>query len=191
VFLSFHIIQHPDVAGNLCHGDHQPVVSEREPNCIHGLRNHRFRLSKCGYLEWITCRCALRRIEVNPPDIEEATAFREEINDFAVGRPAGLVVPVFTIRYPNPRPASHRQHIDRRHKPHGLVFYGLKNNPATIGGVVATPQIAGWIRTISCAFPFASASATGNFQISALLVFPFSCDANNDSPSGDLTTHVE
>lgn len=90
MFLSFHIIQHPDVAGNLCHGDHQPVVSEREPNCIHRLRNHRFRLSKCGYLEWITCRCALRRIEVNPPDIEEATAFREEINDFAVGSQRGL-----------------------------------------------------------------------------------------------------
>jgi hypothetical protein len=70
------------------------------------------------------------------------------------GDQRGLSVPVFTIRYPNPRPASRRQQIDRRHRPHGLVFYSFKNNPATIGGVVALPQIVGWIRNNQLCFPF-------------------------------------
>ena len=48
-FLSIHTIQHPDAAGGLRGGDHQPVLRERKPKLFYGFRNHQVGVVQCGY----------------------------------------------------------------------------------------------------------------------------------------------
>jgi isocitrate lyase len=77
--LLVHIVQHLDAARNLLQGNHQPVLCSRKPDKLYGLRNYQVRVVKCGYGKGIAIRCAFRWIEVNSPNIEEATRFCETV----------------------------------------------------------------------------------------------------------------
>src|SRR5215469_7065269 len=91
---------------------------------------------------------------MNSPDIEEAPPCREEINKLAIGRPVGLVVPLFAIRDANPRPPSRRHHIDRRFFMSLLSAYRLENDPTAVRRESSLPELVTWVRNNLLCFPF-------------------------------------
>ena len=101
--LSVDVVQHPDVAGLLRHGQHKFVLGERKPDRSLSTVESLSAGFEFGHLKRLADWLSRSRIEADPPDIEEAAAAGYEVDGFSIRRPARLIVPVLAVGDACPR----------------------------------------------------------------------------------------
>src|ERR1700716_1723216 len=97
LFLTIHVLQHPDAPLNLCDREHETTFTNGDVQRSSFKPQHlALALVRCD-LKRLPYRFAACRIEVNSPNVGIPQAFGDKVKYLAIRRPVRLVIPAFLL----------------------------------------------------------------------------------------------